>query len=260
MDKRDWAKKTLCQLKQYMDLTHWEIRIEWVDDYEAEAKWGLVRLDSQPKSLWDSWGKGRATLFLRPDHPNLEECLWRLLTHIICRPYAGAGVWINWEGVHKLGDQMGDIFTDLLYRKRAVDTPDAWACDRAKALRCWLKGATHYWQEILGLEDWAISIHWGQREWEWWERKKIQADGCRSPLPPKPKLIAEYHITDEKNKQAQIWYDPSLMETLYSLHAAPAHELLHIKGIAVGIGHVTIMQLVRILMRLHGVLILTVTA
>jgi len=155
---------------------------------------------------------------------------------------------------------MGDVFTDLLYRRRAIRTPLAWDWRSAQDLRLWMTGATRYWQEVLDLADWTVSIHWGQRPWEWWERKQMQSDSCLSPLAPKPKLIAEYHITDEKTKQAQIWYDPSLMETLYSLHAAPTHELLHIKGIAVGIGHITIMQLVRILMRLHGVLIPTVTA
>jgi len=69
MDKRDWAEKVLKQLQSYMDLTHWDICINWVDDYEKEAKWGLVRLDSQPLDLWNFWGQGKATLFLRPEHP-----------------------------------------------------------------------------------------------------------------------------------------------------------------------------------------------
>lgn len=261
MDKRIWAEKILHQLQQYMDLTHWDIRIEWVEECEEGAKWGLVRLDTQPLDLWNFWGQGRATLFLKPSHPNLEECLWRLLTHIICRPYAGADTFVNWEGCHLFGDQMGDIFTDLLYRRREMYIPAVWKWVGPNGLLRWLMGATAHWQDILGLNDWLIHIHWGQRPWEWWERKQMQADSCITPLPPKLKLIAEHHITNERGKRAQIWYDLSLMDgARHSLHSVPVHELLHIKAAAAGVGHISIMQLTRIFMRMYGVLIPTVVA
>jgi len=251
MDKDRWAHMVLARLQEYCDLTHWDIRIEW-STLPPDCKWGYIRLDGQPKVMH---GRRTATLFLDIRHPNLEECIWRLLIHLICCPY-DTGVFINYDSTRQLGDRIGNIITDLIYHRRAISVD--WG-EPSADIRWWVVAAFQYWQQVLRLDDWEITLRWGQRPLAQAEVYQQRTTTQTKGHAEYPLLAVEHHIIDEQDKKAELWIDLDVVEQLsgemfYGLHALIAYGLLHILVHGAEIGYTSIMQLHRILIRLHGAL------
>lgn len=251
MDKDKWAHTVLTRLQEYCDLTHWDIRIEW-STLPPDCKWGYIRLDERPKVMH---GRRVATLFLNIRHPNLEECIWRLLIHLICYPY-DIGVLINYDDTRRLGNQMGNIITDLVYHRRAIDID--WG-EPSADIRWWVVATVQYWQQALQLDDWEITLRWGQRPLTQAEVQQQCTATQTKGHTEYPLLAIEHHIIDEQGKKAELWIDLDVIEWLsskifYGVHALIVYGLLHILVHRAEIGYASIMQLHHILVRLHGIL------